>query len=38
MLGGGAQLAAADALAARWWLEERQAVDACQLVLAIKVY
>ena len=36
--GAGTGLAAADALAAWWWLEERQAVDACQFVLIVEVY
>ena len=34
---GRAWVASADALAPRWWLEERQVVDACQLVLMVEV-
>ena len=31
-------LAAADVLAALWWLVERQAVDLCQFVLTVYVH
>ena len=33
----GTGMAATEALAARWWLEERRAVDLCQLVLTVEV-
>ena len=33
-----AEVAAMEAHAVRWWLEERQAVHVCQLVLTVEVY